>query len=154
MKKLWLATAILALASFSLACDAKKSDSAASNSATAEKEVRAASEAYDIAMKEQNAEALEKVYVAGAKVIEASGKELSSSDVVATAKAGETKYEEGRSEEVSVQVHGDTAVVRGTWVQKGTMKGQAFAGKQRYATVYVKHDGKWLVMSDQVTDIK
>ena len=153
MKQLFVIATILAITAFSLACtEGRKADSAAS-SADAEKEVRAANEEYDRAMRQQDAGALEKLYAPNAKFIEANGRELSIAEVVAVAKSGDVKYDEGKSEGVSVQVHGDAAVVRGTWVQKGTTKGQAFLGRLRYATLYVKHDGKWLILSDQVTPI-
>jgi ketosteroid isomerase-like protein len=155
-KKLWMTVAVLVFVSLSMACaQGHKSQSSGSggSSADAEKEVRAASEEYDRAMKAQDVAALEKVFLSGAQVIEDRGKVLMASEIVANARAGTTKYEEGRSEDVSVQVHGDTAIVRGTWVQKGTIKDQAFAGRLRYSTVYVKHDGRWLVISDQVTAI-
>ena len=156
MKKLQVIATFLVIATLSFACsESKKLDSSSSgpSTAAAEKDVRAVSEEYDRAMRQQDAGALERIYAPNAKVIESSGKELTRAEVIAIAKAGDVKYDEGTSEDISVQVHGDAAVVRGTWVQKGTSKGQAFAGKLRYSTFYVKHEGKWLVLSDQVTPI-
>jgi len=151
MKRVLLTGAVLTLISVLSACgEAKK---ATVDAATAEKEVRAVNEEYDRAMKQQDAAAIEKLYAEDTKVVESNGKLLTKADVIATAKAGETKYDEGQSSDITVRVHGDTAVVNGKWTQKGTVKGQAFAGALQYTTVYMKHDGKWQVISDQVTPI-
>jgi len=79
------------------------------------------------------------------------GKLSTKAQEIAEAKAGETKFEVGRSEDVKVRLYGDIAIVNGRWIEKRTTKGKPFEGTSLYTTVYVKSNGKWQIVSDQVT---
>jgi ketosteroid isomerase-like protein len=63
------------------------------------------------------------------------------------------------AEQSKVRVYGDTAVITGILVQKGTLpdgpnKGNAFETRDRYTDVYVKRAGRWQVVSSHLTTIK
>ena len=81
------------------------------------------------------------------------GKLSNKAQEIADVKSGETKFEVGRSEDVKVRLYGATAIVNGRWVEKSTTKGKPFDGSHLYTTVYLKRDGKWQIVSDQVTPV-
>jgi len=57
--------------------------------------------------------------------------------------------------DMDVRVEGDTGIVTGIYQQKGKdEKGQSFDRRIRYTDVYVKRDGRWLVVASQGTLIK
>jgi ketosteroid isomerase-like protein len=62
------------------------------------------------------------------------------------------------TEDETVRVYGDTAVVTGNLIQKGRYKagprnGQSFRIVNRYTDVYVKRDGQWQVVASQLTAV-
>ena len=61
------------------------------------------------------------------------------------AMAGKSKWQVNDVSDMKVQVHGDSAVVTGVWMAKGTDgTGKAFDGKERFADTWVKMpDGTW-----------
>jgi ketosteroid isomerase-like protein len=79
------------------------------------------------------------------------GKVSTKPELIAMAKAGDTKMEIGRSEDVKVRLYGDTAIVTCRWIEKSTTKGKPFEGTQILTTVWVKNNGTWRIVSDQGT---
>lgn len=60
--------------------------------------------------------------------------------------------------DTKVRVYGDTAVLTGKVIMKGTQmdganKGQEFTIEQRYTDTYVKRNGRWQVVASQLTGI-
>jgi uncharacterized protein (TIGR02246 family) len=63
-------------------------------------------------------------------------------------------YESFDTEDLSVRVYGETAVVTGRSLPKGKdSKGQAITGQFRFTRVWVKRDGRWQVVAFQGTRI-
>ena len=59
------------------------------------------------------------------------------------------------SSEMDVRVEGNTGIVTGVYTMKGRdEKGQPFDRRIRYTDVYVKRDGRWLVVASQGTPIQ
>jgi ketosteroid isomerase-like protein len=63
------------------------------------------------------------------------------------------------TEGTKVRIYGDTAVLTGVFVQKGTYaagpkKGEPYNTRERYTDVYVKHNGQWMVVSSQLTSLE
>jgi ketosteroid isomerase-like protein len=56
-------------------------------------------------------------------------------------------------EELEVRLLGDTALLTGHTHMKGSYGGAAFATHYRYIDVYARRDGKWQVVSVQITTI-
>src|SRR5262249_36611488 len=126
---------------------------ATDTSANAEQEVRRLEQEYDKAWLQQDAAAFERLLADDVKQIDPEGKVLSKAEIVANAKSGNVKFEVGQSDDVKVRVYGDTAVLNGRWTEKSTDKGKPFAGTLQMTIVWVKRNGKWQVVSDQVTPI-
>lgn len=59
------------------------------------------------------------------------------------AKSADTFVESAVSDDVKVQVYGDTAVVTGVDTVKGKNKGQAYLNRYLYLDVWVKRAGRW-----------
>jgi ketosteroid isomerase-like protein/quercetin dioxygenase-like cupin family protein len=56
-------------------------------------------------------------------------------------------------EDVRVRVYGDAAVATGVLTVAGTYRGQARDTRSRWTRVFVKQDGRWQVVANQVTHI-
>jgi ketosteroid isomerase-like protein len=68
-------------------------------------------------------------------------------------KKSEAVIEPFETEDVSVRIYGDTAVLTGRFTQKATYKGQIFSGQFRYTDVYVKRGSSWQAVSAHVSRI-
>jgi ketosteroid isomerase-like protein len=56
---------------------------------------------------------------------------------------------------MKVKVHGDAAIVTGTWVGKGTDgAGKSINAKERWADTWVKSGGKWVCVASASAPIK
>lgn len=132
---------------------APSSVAAADSGANAEQEVRAAHQEYDRAWLQQDVAAFDRLLADDATQIDPEGKVLSKAEILANAKSGDLKLEVGQSDDVKIRVYGNTAVVSAHWTEKSTDKGKPFAGTMRNVAVYVKKNGRWQVVSDQVTAI-
>jgi ketosteroid isomerase-like protein len=57
------------------------------------------------------------------------------------------------TEGTTVKFNGDTAVLSGVFIQKQRMKGEEKLVRERYTDVWVKRNGRWQVVSSQLTAI-
>jgi ketosteroid isomerase-like protein len=63
------------------------------------------------------------------------------------------KFESIDTDDVQVNVHGDTGLVTGRALVKGKMGTQDISGQYRYTRVYTKENGRWRAVSFQLTPI-
>ncbi|MBV8501530.1 MAG: nuclear transport factor 2 family protein [Paucibacter sp.] len=76
------------------------------------------------------------------------GKLQTAADLVADMKSGKFKLLASKNENMEVHLHGSTAVVVYSSVDKGTFDGQPFEGSNRWTDVFVKQGKAWkLVVS-------
>lgn len=69
-------------------------------------------------------------------------------------KSGALKVESISSDDIRIRVHGDTAIATGINTMKGTDKGRAMSGPNRFTQVWVKGtDGSWRIAAFQLTPI-
>jgi ketosteroid isomerase-like protein len=68
-------------------------------------------------------------------------------------KSGANKFESRELSDLSVRVHGNTAVVTGGLTIKGTENGKANSSEGRFTRVYVKEKGNWISIANQTTTI-
>jgi ketosteroid isomerase-like protein len=121
--------------------------------ANAEQDVRAIQQEYDKAWVQQDTVAFERLLADDYTLTDQEGKVTPRAEVIATAKAGDIKYEIGKSKDVKILFYDNTALVTGRWREKSTNKGKPFDATSQYTTVYVKRNGRWQIVSDQVTVI-
>ena len=68
-------------------------------------------------------------------------------DVIRALATPGLRMEPYESQDVSIRLYGDTAVVVGRILQRYTLGGIKYANDLRYTDVYVKRKGKWLLVS-------
>jgi len=68
-------------------------------------------------------------------------------------KNSEAVMEPFETEDVSVRIYGDTAVLTGRFTQKASYKGKIFSGQFRYTDVYVKRGSSWQAVSAHASRI-
>jgi len=68
--------------------------------------------------------------------------------------SGSFHYESREISDLKVRVYGDTAVVTGRSVQKGTENGKDYSGDYWFTRVYTKQEGRWLTVALQTTLIQ
>ena len=56
-------------------------------------------------------------------------------------------------DEYDVRILGDAAVVIGRWRGRGSNNGQPFDYSARFSSIYVRRDGRWLMLTEQSTTI-
>ena len=66
---------------------------------------------------------------------------------------GKREWIEAGSSNHIVNIYGDTALIIGVWKAKGVNNGTPFDYQARYTSLWVKENGKLLIVSDQSTEI-
>ena len=86
--------------------------------------------------------------------VDSDGSLRGKSEVMARMKGG--KWTTNEVSDMKVMVHGDSAIVTGTWTGNGTTgEGRAINGKERFADTFVKMpNGKWQCVASASAPIK
>jgi ketosteroid isomerase-like protein len=86
--------------------------------------------------------------------VDSDGSLRGKSEVIARMKKG--KWTTNEVSDMKVMVHGDSAVVTGTWTGNGTTgDGRAINGKERWADTWVKMaNGKWQCVASASAPMK
>ena len=86
--------------------------------------------------------------------VDSDGSLRGKSEVIARMKGG--KWTTNEVSDMKVMVHGDSAIVTGTWTGNGTTgEGRAINGKERFADTFVKMpNGKWQCVASASAPIK
>lgn len=77
------------------------------------------------------------------------GKILNKAQQLLNIATSEMKWEEGKSEDIKVAVHGQIAVVTGAFYAKGSYRGNPLAIQERYTSVWVRRDTSWQLVAEQ-----
>jgi ketosteroid isomerase-like protein len=125
----------------------------ASEKADVPKDLAAAYKAWDEALVKADGPALEKLYAEDATFIEPDGKKNSKKDAIKVVASGEVKIANPTTEHWGATINGDTAIFTGEWKARETMKGETKDVRYAYTDVWVKRQGKWLVLVSQLTPI-
>ena len=163
MKLIHLAVVVVALTSLCSSCastggqtsstPAPSATITAESSANTEQEIRKLQQEYDQAWVKQDVAAFERLIADDITQTDMKGRVLSKAQIIANAKSGDVKFESGKSDNIKVRVYGNTALVTSVWTEKSINKGEVLAGSTINTMVYVKKNGAWQVVSDQVTPI-
>jgi uncharacterized protein (TIGR02246 family) len=161
MKEVFITGVLIVMAAGFSACAAPAEKTSSSpvpaasasteSAAKVEQEVRDLQAQYDKAALQQDAAAFDRLFADDFSIVQAGGRVNTKAEIIAMAKAGDTKMEVGRSEDVKVRFFGDTAIVTCRWIEKSTTKGKPFDGTQIFTTVWAKRNGIWQIVSDQGT---
>ena len=120
--------------------------------AGAEQEVREAISQYRQALIRGDADTLEQVWSDDYKFINVRGELLSKEQRLANIRSGATKLESIEGDEtVSVRVYGDVALAMSRVYVTGQYGGKKSTGRVRSMHVWVKRDGRWQLVANQMT---
>jgi len=78
---------------------------------------------------------------------------MNKEEEIAGIRSGDIKFAELTAEDVTVFVHGDTAIATGIAVYRGSFKGRPFDGRDSFFDVYQKRKGTWRVIACCSTSI-
>ena len=106
------------------------------------------------ASKESNGDALAALLAEDFVALDSDGTQRTKADVVARTK--KAKWTVNQIGDVKVSVHGDSAIVTGSWTGQGTDGGgQKIDAKERWVDTWVKMaDGKWLCVAPASAPMK
>ena len=103
------------------------------------------------ALKSNDAAALDRMVADDFHIILSDGSTRGKEQELAPSKSGELKFEYLTAEDVKVFVSGETAIATGIGTYRGTSKGQAFEGRERFFDVYQKRNGHWQILASRST---
>ncbi len=82
------------------------------------------------------------------------GSKQTKQSILADVKSGAIKFESYEFGPMDVKVLGSVAVVQGSDTEKSTTGGKDTSGKWAWMDVFVKRDGKWVVVRSQSAKVK
>jgi ketosteroid isomerase-like protein len=105
--------------------------------------VLALEKAWNLALEEKNTKALDMLLANTMVSIDIDGSISSRSEFLASIKSPEYQPSQAVTEQSTVQVYGDTAVVVGIFRVKGTEKGKPYVHRERFVDTWIKINGTW-----------
>src|SRR5262249_23989987 len=118
----------------------------------AEREVRAMEKQWNDARVRADVDTLNRILAADWTITHGDGTINTKAEYLADLKSGARKFAaDVREDELSVRVYDDTAVATGVSDSRGAYKGRPFGGPLRFTHVYVKRDGRWLMITSHST---
>ncbi|MGH8509342.1 MAG: nuclear transport factor 2 family protein [Gammaproteobacteria bacterium] len=108
---------------------------------------------YTEALTKRDLAALDKIWAEGYTFTNGRGEFLTKKDRMENIKSGATQFDSISREDEEIRVFGDTAVVTGRVVLKVIYSGKESSGPYRFINVWVKMQGRWQIVANQVTAI-
>jgi ketosteroid isomerase-like protein len=93
---------------------------------------------------------IESVLAVEWSVTQADGTMLTRQTVLATFFDAVT-FDSNAIDDVTVQLFGDTAIVRGRTIASGTFNGAPFSARIRFTDVFIRRDGRWQVIASHAS---
>lgn len=120
---------------------------------TAVQEVLQAEQAWTAAFLKLDLATIEQLMADDYTIIQPGGAVWDKAKTLASLRSEQRHWDTAGSDELSVRLYGETAIVIGRWTAKGVNHGQAFGYQARYQAVWVKRAGRWQIVADQSTEI-
>ncbi len=105
--------------------------------------VLALEKAWNHALEEKDTKALDMLLANTMVSVDIDGSIQTKSEFLASIKSPEYQPSQALTEQTSVQVYGDAAVVVGIFRIKGTEKGKPYMHRERFVDTWVKVNGAW-----------
>ena len=105
--------------------------------------VLALEKAWNHALEEKDTKALDMLLANTMVSVDIDGSIQTKSEFLASIKSPEYQPSQAVTEQTSVQVYGDAAVVVGIFRIKGTEKGKPYVHRERFVDTWVKMNGGW-----------
>ena len=113
--------------------------------------VLALEKAWNHALEEKDAKALDMLLANTLVSVDIDGSVSSKSEFLASIKAPDYKPSQVVTEQTSVQVYGNAAVVTGTFRVKGTENGKPYVRRERFTDMWIKINETWQCVASQTT---
>jgi hypothetical protein len=108
---------------------------------------------YREALTKRDLAALDKIWAEGYTFTNGRGEFLTKKDRMENIKRGATKFDSISRENEEIRVFGNTAVITGRSVMKVIYGGKESSGPYRTINVWVKMQGRWQIVANQITPI-
>jgi uncharacterized protein (TIGR02246 family) len=126
----------------------------ANSAPSSEQEIRALEDERNRAILKGDAAALERMTADDYTFITLRGELRTKSEIVKGFQSGSFKYDSRTISDLNIRVYGDTAIVVGRSIQKGSENGKDYSGDYRFTRVYVKQKARWITVALQTTPIQ
>ncbi|MGH8580217.1 MAG: nuclear transport factor 2 family protein [Gammaproteobacteria bacterium] len=108
---------------------------------------------YTEALTKRDLSALDKIWAESYTFTNGRGEFLTKKNRMKNVKSGATQFDSISREDEEIRVFGDTAVVTGRVVLKVIYSGKESSGPYRFINVWVKMQGRWQIVANQITPI-
>jgi len=120
-----------------------------------EKDIRALEDQWNDARAHADVATLDRMLADGWTVVHGDGTMNTKAEYLADLKSGARKFDGGVVvRDFTVRVYGDTAVAAGRSESKVTINGKPQGGSLRFTRVYVRRDGRWLMIATHATRLE
>jgi ketosteroid isomerase-like protein len=120
--------------------------------AGSEQEIRAMEKLWNESRVRADVAALDRLLADGWTVTHGDGTINTKAEYLADLKSGDRKFfADVKQDDFSVRIYGDTAVAAGLSDSKVEYKGKPSGGALRFTRVYVKRDGRWMMIVSHAT---
>jgi ketosteroid isomerase-like protein len=103
------------------------------------------------AIVKNDAKAVARFLADGWIIIDQDGGIIDRARFLGVIESGALTHEMMESDDTSVLIYGNTAIVTALTTTKGKFSGQAFTTQERATDVFVKRNGRWLCVLSQLT---
>jgi ketosteroid isomerase-like protein len=109
---------------------------------------------YNEALTKRDLAALDKIWAEGYTFTNGRGEFLTKKDRMENVKSGATRFDSiSGPENEEIRVFGNTAVITARFMLKGIYGGKESSGPYRSISVWVKTQGRWQLVANQITPI-
>jgi hypothetical protein len=129
-------------------------DKTSSRNSRTEQELLKANQAYDEALVRGDAVALDRIYADEFVYTTFDGTVRDKTQQLSFTESGDLRLESGKSDDVKIRIYENTAVMTGRFTAKGQFRGKNIDIRERYTAVWVRQDGRWLLVAEQGNEIK
>ena len=109
--------------------------------------------AYSDALTKHDLAALDKIWAEGYTFTNGRGEFLNKKERMENIRTGATQFDSISHEGEEIRLFGDTAVVTGRIVLKVIYSGKESSGPYRFINVWVKLQGRWQIVANQITPV-
>lgn len=109
---------------------------------------------YDSALLKADTAALGKLYASDFTLVNPDGRLLNRQEQLLNVATSELKWESAQSENVSVRVYGNTAILLGEFRGTGSYRGNQLTVHERYTTCWIKTDTSWQLIAEHANLVR
>ena len=109
---------------------------------------------YDSALLKKDTSILRSLYAEQFKLVNPDGRLLTKQEQLLNIATSELTWESAESEQVTVDIFGNTAVLLGVFKGRSSYRGNPIAVHERYTTVWIKTDTSWQIVAEQANIIR